>query len=239
VGVLLQDRAVLDGIIGDTPMAISKIKKRLEIPPAHYYLEDIETIISLMEVAAKKRLREGQELSYDFELGDRRIACENVEDLKKVGGRWKEFAVNVGNGEFKVDPFWGTRCNVFDEDGATFNAVLRLATVRESKVRAAFKLIPFWVVVGWLGLGEFLVRTVLPKHIPVAAGVAIIALIAVPALVRAWAASAHSIVELRYSHEPSPKWATLKAQSGKAAWLVVGTGLTLLVQWLWKHYLGQ
>jgi hypothetical protein len=214
-------------------MAIRQKRKEVELPPAHLYLEDIEEIIRLMVEFenTRKRNPENKEITLAFTVGKKQ--CDTVDDLKSIGGSWHEFKVEVNDrSSFNVNRFAGANLYLYDH-GETFPKVLRLMTARESRLRSTLRRIPYWLLVFW----PYSVWIILHRLLGTTVGDTLFTFLAgFPLLVALWAIYAHTIVELRYSHDPSPKLAWFKERGEKVGWLVVGTFLTLVVQWLWKRF---
>jgi len=212
-------------------MAIRQLKKQVELPPAHLYLEDIEEITGLLAADAKNKWHVPEEhIRMGFTIGKKQ--CDSLEDLKTLGGTWREFEAEVWKESFRVSTS-GVVVSSFDE-GRTFDYVLRLMTARRSSVRSALRKLPLWAAILWPNLVVIVtVNTALMKVWKQAFFVGLV----IPAIIGFWAISAHTIVELRYSHEPSPKFQVVRDWGGKAIWIVLGVLLTTLAQWLlhlWK-----
>jgi hypothetical protein len=143
--------------------------------------------------------------------------------------------MKVGESSFEVSPYSVTLFALGNE--TAFNHVLRLSTTRQNKLRALWRSFPWWLLIAWGWLLPIFGVPYVPHSKPIR--VTAIIVFFLPFIITVWTLWAHTVVELRYSHEPSPRSATIKTQGGKVAWAVVGTCLTLLVQWVWKHYVGQ
>jgi hypothetical protein len=143
-------------------MAIRQIKKSIELPPAHLYLEDIEEIVELMTEVSKNLGRGNPEVDIGFKAGKKE--CDTLDDLKQLGGSWRRFEARVGSGSFTIDPFWGTKFYVPDQ-GHTFDRVLRLTTIREAKFRSLLLGIPWEFMFVWFWLSLYLF-TITPHSKP-------------------------------------------------------------------------
>src|ERR1051326_4461678 len=212
-------------------MAIRQIKKELELPPSHLYLEDIESIIIILRSAVMERGRgNNEEPRIRFEIGKRK-ECDSLDDLKKVGGRWRNFRMTVGDMSLSFTIY---QTHFLSSNAEVFNRLLQISMIRVMPLRAFLRRINYWAFLAWLYVLLALTGVTWSRK-PLL--VVVVMLLILTVVLSLWALSAYTIVELRYSHEPSPKLTWLKDRAEKAVWLVVGTFLTLLVQWLWKHFM--
>jgi hypothetical protein len=217
-------------------MAIKQRRKPVVLPPAHLYLEDIEEIVNLMIEAEKAKFKNmpKEETTLAFTVGKKQ--CDSIEDLKKIGGTWRHFEVAVNDrGNFKIDPLLGTEWHVYDT-GKSFPQVLKLMTARESPVRSALRHIPYMALLIWSAVLLVIGNAMHPSK---SWSETILVRLVFPYFVGAWVVYAHTIVELRYSHDPSPKLAVIKERGEKLLWMVVGSLVTLMTQLAWKHFFAQ
>lgn len=206
-------------------MAIRQVQKEPELPPAHLYLEDVEEIAAIMTAATKKERRSEDDVPVRFTIGDKE--CDSVDDLKKLGGRSHQFEISAGFNHFRVRWF-DTYCpnrNVFDK-------ALRIMTTREMKIKGLARrgLFPLWVFSClWPVVGLPILWASGMHHVFVVfMGVTFSSW-----LLCAWAGFTHSVVEFRYSYEPSPKAKIAKEWATRAIWVVLGVFLAGLAQWIW------
>jgi len=76
-------------------MTIRQVKQEPSLPPAHLYLEDIEEIFGAMvDHITRRESPVPEEVKTRFVIGKRE--CDTIDDLKKLGGRSRRFAINVG-----------------------------------------------------------------------------------------------------------------------------------------------
>lgn len=218
-------------------MTIRQVKKQLVFPPSHLYIEDIEEILDLMITAdqtrQKRRELAVEKPAIEFVVGDKK-ECDSIDDLKKLGGKWRNFKMGVGSGTFRASRY-ALDLSVSDE-GQTSSTVLRLTTTREVKLRSFLLQIPLWIAWPFVSLCPLLVF-ITPASKSWQIMVLCIFVISVVAAV--WALSANTIVELRYSHDPSPKMETAKEWASKAIWIVLGVILAGIAQWFWKYLTKQ
>jgi hypothetical protein len=209
-------------------MTIRVVRKEPELPPARLYLEDIEEIVSVMTERAKEDSK-GKEPVVGFVLGKRE--CDTIDDLKAIGGKWRNFRIDVGHSTFKThytSSYMVAPAEVFDH-------VLRLMNARKVKLRSMCRDIPWWVVALWF-IGFDIVVNIVKTPSTVWPRVVMLSLFFGPLVLGLWAVSAHTIVELRYSHVLSPKAKVAAEWGSKAAWIILGVLLTSFGHWLW-HYL--
>jgi hypothetical protein len=214
-------------------MAIRQVKKELELPPAHLYLEEIESIVDNMISVAKREARPGtdEQPTVHFEVGKTR-ECDSIEDLKALGGTWRNFGIKVGRGRFKTTIY---QTYVDGRDDAIANHVLQITIRRVNPLRALLRKVPMWAVLAWF---YSLIALMGAASHTKFWFMGVVGLLLSSLIITGWAVSTYTIVELRYSHEPSPRWAALKSHGGKLTWVVIvgiiSSAVTLLVQWLWK-----
>jgi hypothetical protein len=208
-------------------MAIRHVKKALETPPAHLYLEDIEEMVGIM-TAANNKLQPERAASIWFVVGKKR-ECDSIEDLKKLNGRWRNFKMHVGYDSFATS-IYDSSLNTMDDP--TFNDLFRLMKTREVGFRAFLRKFPSWPVILWLNFWVFFAGyNTSNTRIYYALPVVIVSVVLI-----VWALSAHTIVELRYSHDKVSKFQTFQGWGSKAIWIVLGVLLAKAAGWLWEHF---
>jgi len=212
-------------------MTIRQVKQEPSLPPAHLYLEDIEEIFGAMvDHITRRESPVPEEVKTRFVIGKRE--CDTIDDLKKLGGRSRRFAINVGFYTFKV-----AASTVFCPAGQAFDTALRLMTARQVKLKTMLRNMGDWLGAGsYLGffsfLGAFLSGHFVSKQVAVV-GLAICACLI---LIGMWAHATHSTVYLRYSYETSPKAKIAKEWLSRGLWIVLGGLLGQGGQLLW-HFL--
>jgi hypothetical protein len=212
-------------------MAIRTVRVKPDLPPAHLYLEDVEGIVEVM--VANREPWDDETKAICFVVGRRE--CDSFDDLRDIGGKWREFEAEVGSRRFAVSSY-GVSAH---GPSPIFDYVLGVMSARRSRVREVIHAIPGWgiAVLGWV-ISLTVGLLVNPKaHPALAASVAVSIFVVFIAFI-VWTTRIHTIVELRYSHGRTSKAEVLTAWISKLVWLVVGSILTLLIPWLWHRFVG-
>jgi hypothetical protein len=214
-------------------MAIKQIKREVKLPPSHLYLEDIEEIVDVFRCAEERRT-EHRPKEYvvppklRFTVGKNR-ECDTIDDLKILGGTWRNFKMEVGSSAMGLD-IYDAFVIIATREGELYDRILRLFMTRQVVMRSITHQIP------WLPFLLCVLPGLLVFRPPLLwERVALIGFVAIVILVVVWCLSAHTIVELRYSHDPSPRVQKAKESGSRIAWIIVGVLLTSIVQWLWNY----
>jgi hypothetical protein len=188
-------------------MAIRHVKKPISFPPAHFYLEDVEEIVQSMAAAGEAF---GETHQIGFQVGQNKV-CDTIDDLKNIGGSWREFVINVSGQTVSFYPS-GPLIGVFD-DADTSDRILKLSLMREATARAFLRRVPLflWIII-CVGTALALSKLFMISSFW---GLFGLVLMVILAGIGTWWALAQPFLELRYSHEPSPKLAGLKERGGK------------------------
>jgi hypothetical protein len=208
-------------------MTIRQIKPEPTLPPAHLYLEDIEEIIQVLTESEKSRrqhLGDEREPTVKFLVGNRE--CDDIEDLKKIGGTWTKFKVQVGLSTFMV---MLVGSSVLGRD--VFDDIRRIVSARESKVKSTLQELPWWGLAIISFLGILAIQHLAPKHASSLVYYVPIAVI----VCTSYAMFRHTVVELRYSHDKEPRSKTVKEWLSRAIWIILGVILAGAGQLLWSY----
>jgi drug/metabolite transporter (DMT)-like permease len=119
-----------------------------------------------------------------------------------------------------------------------FDPIYRIVSARKAGVMATLIDLPWWVVVVVGVLVANIAERMSPKNSTQIGLLVVLAVSSIGFL----PLFRHTVVELRYSYERTPKWRNVKEWLAKGLWIIIGVILAGLGQIIWsymKKHLGQ
>src|ERR1017187_4275894 len=135
-------------------MAITKIRQvPSDLPHAHLYLDDVEEICQvLIETYKKNPYPWAEEPTIVFSTRDSQM--ESIEDLEKLGGSAKNFAITVTGGDSNwgsvqfhsfVNPDLRNYCGSDEERWAVYSKIKTIFEHRQYRAKNALFALPSWM----------------------------------------------------------------------------------------------